>query len=72
MVPIGYKCISCGKKKGATIMFLCDLCQWGWHMACLSSSMVTLSKVGSKFVHVVRIPHDYPQWHVKRCLITKV
>jgi hypothetical protein len=65
MVSIGYKCIICGVKKGATIMLLCDLCQRGSHMACLSSPLVTLSKIGSKFVHVVRISHDYPQWHVK-------
>jgi hypothetical protein len=62
MVPIGYKCIICGEKKGATIMLLYDLCQWSWHMACLSSPMLTLAKVGSKFFHVVKIPHDYPQW----------
>jgi hypothetical protein len=72
MVPIGYKCIICREKKGATIMLLNDLCQWGCHMASLSSPMMTLSKVGSKSIHVVRIPHDYPQWHVKRCLITKM
>ncbi len=71
MVPIGYKCLICGEKKGATIMLLCGLCQQGWHMACLSSPMVTLSKVGSKSVHVVRIPHDYPQWHVKGVWLPK-
>ncbi len=29
MVPTIYKCVICGKKKGATTMLLCDLCQQG-------------------------------------------
>jgi hypothetical protein len=35
MVPPGYRCFVCGESKGAATMLLYDLCQRGWHKACL-------------------------------------
>ena len=46
VVPPGYKCKVCGEKKGATTMLLCDECQRGWHMACLTPPLSKLPEGG--------------------------
>jgi hypothetical protein len=42
VVPQGLPCYVCGEKKGAATMLLCDHCQCGWHMACLTPPLLTL------------------------------
>ena len=42
IVPPGHKCFACGEKTGAATMLLCDRCQRGWHMACLTPPLTTL------------------------------
>lgn len=42
VVPDGLPCFVCGEKKGAATMLLCDQCQRGWHMACLTPPLSTL------------------------------
>ena len=42
VVPAGYRCVVRGEKKGAATMLLCDQCQRGWHMACLTPLLSTL------------------------------
>ena len=42
VVPPGYKCVVCGEKKGVATMLLCDECQRGWHMACLTPPLSKL------------------------------
>ena len=42
VVPTGYRCVVCGEKKGAATMLLCDQCQRGWHMACLTPPLSML------------------------------
>ncbi len=42
VVPAGYRCFMCGESKGAATMLLCDLCQRGWHMACLRPPLAKL------------------------------
>ena len=42
VVPAGYRYVVCGEKKGAATMLLCDQCQRGWHMACLTPPLSTL------------------------------
>ena len=44
VVPAGYKCVVCREKKDATTMLLCDQCQRGWHMACLTPPLSTLPR----------------------------
>ena len=41
VVPAGYRCVVCGEKKGTATILLCDQCQQGWHMACLTSPLST-------------------------------
>ena len=43
IVPYGFCCFMCREKKGVAIMLLCDQCQRGWHMACLTPPLSTLS-----------------------------
>ena len=43
-MPVGYRCVVCGEKKGAATMLLCDQCQRGWHIACLTLPLSTLPK----------------------------
>ena len=42
VVPEGLPCFACREKKGAASMLLCDHCQRGWHMACLTPPLSTL------------------------------
>ena len=44
VVPTGYRCVVCGEKKGAATMLLCDQCQRGWHMTCLTPPLSMLPK----------------------------
>ena len=43
VVPAGYRCVVCGEKKGAATM-LCDQCQRGWYMACLTPPLSMFSE----------------------------
>lgn len=38
----GLPCFVCDEKKCAIIMLLCDMCQQGWHMTCLTMSLIYL------------------------------
>lgn len=38
----GLPCFVCGKKKGAATMLLCDKCQGGWRMSCLTPPLTLL------------------------------
>ena len=38
----GPPCFISGEKKGAATMLLCDMCQRGWHMACLIPPLTSL------------------------------
>ena len=42
VVPANYRCVVCGEKKGVATMLLCDQCQRGWHMACLTPPLSML------------------------------
>ena len=42
VVPQGLPCYVCGEKKGAATMLLCNHCQRGWYMACLTPPLLTL------------------------------
>ena len=46
VVPPGYKCVVSGEKKDPTTILLCDECQRGWHMACLTPPLSKLSEGG--------------------------
>ena len=46
IVRDGFRCFICGEKKGAATMLLCDQCQIGWHMACLTHPLSTLPSGG--------------------------
>lgn len=38
----GLLCFARDEKKGATTMLLCNICQRGWHMTCLTSPLTSL------------------------------
>lgn len=38
----GLLCFVCGEKEGVTTILLCDKCQLGWHMTCLTLSLISL------------------------------
>ena len=42
IVPESLPCFVCGKKKIAATMILCDQCQRGWHMTCLTPTLTSL------------------------------
>lgn len=43
VVPKVLLCFMCGEKKGAATMLLCNKFQQGWHMACLTLSLISPS-----------------------------
>lgn len=40
VVPKVLLCFMCGEKKGAATMLLCNKFQQGWHMPCLTLSLI--------------------------------